>query len=184
MPRSKRNYVTSIAGDRYGSTSSKAHTDESDAVRKLIAEVDVKAMDWNQLDQLERCASALLGVIRTEEYRRAGIKVRAWRNVRGAPGAERVDYGTGYRCFEQRPEHRTWMDHPYRLAIPATEHHPAYEKYVSEPYRLFDDGIKALAGLIDEGWEVDISAERALHYPGSTVQIQLTKKLKNAAVPG
>lgn len=180
MPRSKRNYVLSIAGDRYGRRPDDDHTEASDALRALIQKADIASMTWRQLDQLERCAAALMGVIRTEEYRRHGMKQRVWNETSPAPGAKRVHFGHGYHGYMQT-DGRVWIDHPYILHYPPREDGRKVKAYVSEPYRVFSDGVKRLAELVDEGWSVDIGAERALHFPGHTVQIKLTKRPKEQA---
>jgi hypothetical protein len=55
------------------------------------------------------------------------------------------------------------LDHLYRIVTPEET------VYVSEPYDLYDfDGI---AKARESGWDVTVSAARALHYPGRTVAV-------------
>lgn len=62
-----------------------------------------------------------------------------------------------------------WIDHAYRLQLPNGRC-----CYVAEPYGLPVDAFADLAYLVEQGFDIAISAARARHYPGHTIAIEIT----------
>ena len=62
-----------------------------------------------------------------------------------------------------------WLDHWYRLRLP-----DGRWCYVAEPYQLNEDALEDLAFLAAHGFEVEVTAWQARHYPGHTVAVHIT----------
>ena len=105
-------------------------------------------------------------------FKKAGWTVRPWRPGPRGPLAHRIvnDY---YSYWDwDKSTHYPWFDHPYRLVHKAK----AIELFCLEPYDIYEDGVAALAKLHGAGWDVSISAQGALHFPGSTMRIAIRKR--------
>lgn len=63
------------------------------------------------------------------------------------------------------------VDHAYTLVSLAT----GVRVYVSEPYGLGPDALREIGQLIDEGWDVQVEADRAIWFPGRTVAVWIWK---------
>lgn len=96
-----------------------------------------------------------------ERLGRQGWKLREWKQ-RGSPVPIRNGRSTPGR----------WLDHPYRLVNPGT----GEVVWVTEPYGIELDDIAELAQLRDEGWDVSLNANYAMHYPGWTIAVWIRRK--------
>lgn len=119
----------------------------------------------------ERLAAARIIAERSRRFEEAGIRVRPWRPAPGTPASRRSRYGTW--------EWDTgivgnllggWLDHPYKLLMP-----DGGKVFVSEPYGLAAEDIAGLQRLEEQGWRVSIRPDRALHFPGRTVAVWITR---------
>jgi len=63
-----------------------------------------------------------------------------------------------------------WVDHLYRERWPDV---PGGWIYVAEPYQLEPEDMAELGRLAGEGWRVEVTAWRAMHYPGHTLAVTL-----------
>lgn len=117
-----------------------------------------------------RLRAAMEVAERSRLAKEAGFRVFAWRPGPGTPAAGRV---TGYGPYwEFDPELTAgWLDHPYKLRSS-----DGRTIFVSEPYGLSPSAITNLNRLQESGWSVDVRPERALHYPGRTIAIWITRK--------
>ena len=61
-----------------------------------------------------------------------------------------------------------WVDHACRVRLP-----DGRWCYIVEPYSLDTEALADLAYLAANGWRVTVTAERALHYPGRTVAVEI-----------
>ena len=114
----------------------------------------------DQEDDLCRMLESVLWLIRRQDLKRAGWMQRRWdRHGPGVKGGAH-DWYTDAR----------WIDHPMRLTKTG-----APTIYVSEPYNLSDEGILELAELVKKGWDIHISAWRAVHFPGHTLAIWMVR---------
>ncbi|MBA2756902.1 MAG: hypothetical protein H0U37_05615 [Chloroflexi bacterium] len=66
-----------------------------------------------------------------------------------------------------------WVDHACRIRLPDDRW-----CYVAEPYSLDTEALADLAYLAANGWRVTVTAERALHYPGRTVAVEIVQVLR------
>jgi hypothetical protein len=46
--------------------------------------------------------------------------------------------------------------------------------YLSEPYQLEEEGLRALVALLDDGWHVRVDG-RSPHFPARTVAVQVRR---------
>lgn len=92
----------------------------------------------------------------------------------GSPCTRRVVVGgTSYRYKDWDVELTGgWLDHPYRLVNATTKQ----TRFIAEPYGLDTEDIVRLGKIAERGWEVTISATLALHFPGETVAVILTRR--------
>jgi hypothetical protein len=112
-------------------------------------------------DDLERIAAGLMAAIRQERLAYRGGRIgRAWRD---GPGAHRHEYGS----YEVRGR---WLDHSYTVRFPDGE-----KEYRSEPYTLDEDSLEELLVLSRQGWDIVLDPHMALHFPGFTHSIVITK---------
>ncbi len=65
-----------------------------------------------------------------------------------------------------------WVDHWWRERLD-----DGRWRYVAEPYELNDDAFADLAHLVDNGFDVQVAAWRARHYPGHTVAVFITPEV-------
>ena len=135
------------------------------ALRTLLGGSDIDDLDDGSLDLLERGALALVGAIHTERLRRQAWEVRGWGTA--AP-AELV---------ESSP---AWRDHPYALVHPERE----YLLFCAEPYELGSESLLALAELAVAGWDVRVDAGSAVHFPGRTLRVSLSRPRRSSAEEG
>jgi hypothetical protein len=150
-------YAGGISGD---STQAKA-------IEKAIISQDYTSMTGEQLDYISRILSAsqafIWGMIRDQ----CEIKVRPWRPKKGQPAVsknERIGYDFDLASWRDHPSIEVYKDG--KIA------------YISEPYSLGHKSFRQLVSLIDDGWDVSVSAAFSTHYPGSTVKIIIQKKDK------
>jgi len=62
------------------------------------------------------------------------------------------------------------MDHSYRVRL-----EDGRWRYVTEPYSLHERDVFAdLAFLVEQGYDVAVTATNALHFPGHTVAVEIT----------
>lgn len=64
-----------------------------------------------------------------------------------------------------------WVDHPCRVRLP-----DGRWCYIAEPYRLDTEALADLEHLAANGWDVTVTAERARHYPGRTLAVEIVAK--------
>jgi hypothetical protein len=62
-----------------------------------------------------------------------------------------------------------WVDHPYRLRREVDRW-----AYVAEPYVIDEAALSDLAFLVENGFEVTVTASRARHDPGISISIEIT----------
>ena len=66
--------------------------------------------------------------------------------------------------------HPRWTDHSYRVRL-----EDGRWRYVTEPYSLHERDVFAdLAFLVEQGYDVAVTATNALHFPGHTVAVEIT----------
>jgi hypothetical protein len=135
------------------------------ALRALLRGSDIDDLDDGSLDLLERSALALVGAIHTERLRRKGWESRAWGMA--APA----------ELSESSP---TWRDHPYTLVHRERE----VLLFCAEPYELAGEGLLALAALVVAGWDVHVDAGSAVHFPGRTLRVSLSRPRRSSAEEG
>ena len=116
-----------------------------------------------ETSDLKRVMAAFIAASNAEHLTGQGITVRSF-DSRG-PGVERENGG----WFLNRGG---WADHVYALQHPGTKG----KTYVSEPYEVDNDGIRTLARLIDEGWDVHLTGRDGMHFPGWTFCIFLERR--------
>ena len=82
----------------------------------------------------------------------------------GIPSDEEPWESMGGRFYD-------WVDHCYML-----QHKEVPTVYVTEPYseHVQGDTFSELAGLVNDGWHVQISVGLSLHNPNRTVPIWIT----------
>ncbi len=61
-----------------------------------------------------------------------------------------------------------WVDHACRVRLP-----DGRWCYIAEPYALDTEALADLAYLTENGWRVSVTAERARHYPGRTLAVEI-----------
>jgi hypothetical protein len=149
-------------------------------VRALLEEVPYDELTGAQRDYMGRVLSGGLACLREAARGRHATR-RAWRPGPGTPAAvPRTDYLLG-RYWEADAGLVTgWLDHPYRLAF--RDGSPPW--FVSEPYEIGNEGIRHLAAVIDAGWDVQIGAARATHFPAHTVAVVLEKRPREGRPEG
>ena len=119
--------------------------------------------DW-RLRAARECA------VRCEALREEGWRVRDWRPGPKAPFSRRTVYG--WELVNSR-----LLDHIYRLVHP--------EKgtiWVAEPYGIWGADLARLTEEMAKGWDIRIDPKRAIHLPGSTVAIWITRNGKATAL--
>jgi hypothetical protein len=155
-----------------GSPLRTGYTARTSALTNGLTDAEIDALTVQEYDTFERTLSAVLGALRASAFVRGSWSLRAWRPKRGQPAVERTSYGSWEFA---RHGFSGWIDHPYRL-VRKREDGSARELFVSEPYSLDAEGLRALVALADEGWLVSVGADWALHYPGSTLHITIEKR--------
>jgi hypothetical protein len=165
-------YLDHLCGDRR--MNREGASDAVGWLREHITDDLIHGMTWVQRDRLERTIAAVLGALRVAPLFQDGWTIRPWRPKAGTPGVSKLD-GYGARLYDWSAEHRCWIDHPYRLTK-SDAGGKKQERFVSEPYHLDEDALRALAALAEEGWSVRVDAEWSLHYPGSTVRVVIGPK--------
>jgi len=115
----------------------------------------------------ERLAAARMAAINSLILKTHGWVCRRWVPFYHRPLAYKAKWG-GWDWIE-RP---SWLDHPYRLV----NKEKGREIFVAEPYGLSLENFESLNKLEAEGWVIDITAEGALHFPGSTIRVGIEKK--------
>lgn len=69
--------------------------------------------------------------------------------------------------FYERP---AWVDHAYRVRLV-----DGRWCYIAEPYTLGSDALADLAHLARHGFGVTVTADRARHYPGRTLAVEIVE---------
>lgn len=145
-------------------------------LRTNVTDALIAALTPAQHDRLERTVCALLGALRVRVLTQQGYTLREWRPTSAKqPGVRKLE-GYGSRYYEWRRDTPGWVDHPYRLTHKHRTEDRTVTTYISEPYSLGEEGLRSLLKLADEGWVVNVTAEWALHYPGSTLRVCLKRK--------
>ena len=107
---------------------------------------------------------------RIDTFVQADWTMRAWHpTTPGSPCAVSVDGYPGMKEWDHQLV-CGWMDHAYRLIKP-----DGTPIFVSEPYGIDGGALIRLQYLHTNGWQVAIRPDKALHYPGLTVAIWITK---------
>ena len=132
-------------------------------LRSLLNQV--AANDWQTIDELERVWADFSSGVQVQlgldgGYRELDGWDRHGPGVRNHPAWHDWEY----------PEREGWLDHPYRLI------RDRVTTYVSEPYHLTMQGIRALARLREQGWSIWITAKDARHFPGQSMAVYLTRR--------
>lgn len=127
----------------------------------------------------ERLAAARMAAIRSNWLRSDGWKVLPWRpTTPNSPARQSKGIRGYYKYWEfDRSRLGHWFDHPYRLV----NRNKGITIFVAEPYQINGEDLVQLAALEQEGWDVTIWPEKALHFPGSTTAVWLRKRRE--AVP-
>jgi hypothetical protein len=86
-------------------------------------------------------------------YKKSGMRIGKW-GRKLAPGMGEA---------RARPN---WANHSYTL-----KDMEGGILHITEPYYLANTDIKALAELVDTGWNIEISPQLAMHFPGRTMAI-------------
>ncbi len=129
---------------------------------------------WRQTEPTpERLTAIEIINERIAELVAQGWKRRDWRpTTPGSPFVKRQESHYGrYLDWDSTIVTTEWFDHPYRLIAP-----DGRSVFVSEPYGVEAEGIAHLAAMLGDGWNVRVLADMAIHYPGWTVAIWITKK--------
>jgi hypothetical protein len=131
---------------------------QSGAAERIFAapqEMDLAALDREQLDLLDDLASTLMGLVSAELLRRVGWCLKpGWAPVETSPSDDLVPVDHAYRLVHEEDER--WL-------------------YVSEPYPQTAENLARLEGLVERGWHVEVRSGLALHYPGHTLRIQIER---------
>lgn len=166
-------YLTHLVGDWRREI--RDRTPVTDFLRGHITDDWIAGLNRCQFDYLERTLSAVLGTMRVQSFLRQGYTLRPWRpSSLKQPGVRKIG-GYGSRFYDWDMHLGGWRDHPYRLTHKKDDG-STVETFISEPYSLDEDGMRSLLKLADEGWVVSVTAEWALHYPGSTLRVCLMRK--------
>lgn len=123
----------------------------------------------HELDELERFAAAIITAARSELLHRHGERVKKWDS--SGPFVHKIPRYCG-GGFEVYPD--GVLDHYYVLFNVER----GTKRYISEPYQVTNHGIKALAKLIDEGWDVEIDGRMGTYFPGDTITVCMTERVK------
>jgi hypothetical protein len=115
-------------------------------------------------DDLCRLLEETVQTIRLNQWKRVGFHIRD-RWDRYGPGVTKLPHN-GWEL-----KATGWQDHCSRLITPK-----AGKTYVSEPYNLDGEGLRDLAELSGQGWDVHITAWRSTWYPGHTLAIELCRE--------
>lgn len=131
----------------------------------------IEDLSVRQWDTAERLLCAVLGAMRASVMLKQGASVRAWRPRSGQPSVRRTVYGDWEFA---KGASASWIDHPYRLVF-KQEDGSQHEYFCSEPYSLSAEALRDLVALADQGWSVSVGTDWALHYPGSTLHVRVSK---------
>ena len=66
------------------------------------------------------------------------------------------------------PQYPGWVDHRYRIKLST-----GGWCWVAEPYGLNEEDMGDLAYLQENGFDINVSATQALHFPGRTVAVHI-----------
>lgn len=129
--------------------------DVAQEILATLRRTDFSALDRDELDVLDLLASSLMGTINAELLRRDGWTLKpGWVPASGSPSQELVEVDHAYTLVNEEEER--WL-------------------YVSEPYAQEGERLRDLEELVNQGWDVDVRAGLALHYPGHTLRIQIER---------
>lgn len=148
-----------------------------EALRNIFYSLSLSNLTFDQLENLDQAALALSGAIRAEINKRQGVKRSSWE--KSGPGRKKEGRGSWAFWKWGGGKRPGWADHPVKVLLPKDKDGDALTWYCGEPYRLYADDLRSLVKLNDEGWEVLVSAENALHFPGRTMLVALWKKKQN-----
>jgi hypothetical protein len=133
-------------------------SDASLAIEELAFKANLERLTGAQSDHLGRILSGIQSYLWIMTMEKKGLKTRPWNPKKGRPRAEKLPFG-----YETKQE--DWMDH---LSV---SRDGKEETFVSEPYQLSGEALRQLVRLLDEGWDVFVSACFSTHFPGRTVRV-------------
>jgi hypothetical protein len=136
-------------------------------LKQWVAELageDLRRWSDDDIGNLLRIGSAMMIAARSEKLRRWGFQARKW--DRSGPFVMKYPYGA-WAVGDTDGVY----DHGYVLRRPES----GFKQYVVEPYQIDEVGIKRLATLADEGWQVEIAPRWSIHFPGDTMAITLRR---------
>jgi len=122
--------------------------------REVLA-INFRSLSKDALNDAENQGAALMAIARKEALRRSKQEQSlGW----DRQGPHRVNGGEVF-------------DHKYTLCSGEGR-----RKYVSEPYQFTAAGIHELLEIQQQGWEIEIKAGDAMHFPGDTVAISFERQ--------
>jgi hypothetical protein len=127
----------------------------SNELRGLLETALWDALTGEQLDHISRILSGAAAYLRERGMAKRYRRKEDWPR-RGSPTNDHLSH---------------WIDHASTL----TEKETGKKTLLSEPYQLLSNDIKALASLIEQGWDVSVDARISSWFPGSTVGVALRK---------
>ena len=119
--------------------------------------------------------AAKRGAFLSRLYIEQGWKEYPWTSGKPSPMPRKKCYGVWDWDWEVLPSRHLmshWFDHPYRLVNKAR----GREIFRVEPYGISKEALADLAWISERGWDVDIDANKALHFPGETIAISFEKE--------
>jgi hypothetical protein len=70
------------------------------------------------------------------------------------------------------------------MALPCGEQIKDIPLFCAEPYELGGESLRALAELAVAGWDVRVDAGSAVHFPGRTLRVSLSRPRRSSAEEG
>ena len=133
-------------------------------IERQACSTDLASMSDRELQAIEDSCSAVMAAARSTRLRRRGWKMAEW--LHPGPGSirEECEVGEPYWIIPNSE----WGQRSYCAVQP-----DGARLYIGEPDEIGPRGIRELAALADEGWNITITGRYSTHFPGRTLHVRV-----------